>query len=57
MREDIRKGEFSGVNQWRSDNIWSQGSRWSTPDLITRATGEPLNADFFKAHLKRRYLA
>ncbi|MFK4809461.1 carboxypeptidase M32 [Devosia sp. ZW T5_3] len=56
VREDIRKGDFSGVNQWRSDNIWSQGSRWSTPDLITRATGEPLNADFFKAHLKKRYL-
>jgi carboxypeptidase Taq len=56
VRDDIRKGEFGGVNQWRSDNIWTQGSRWSTPDLITKATGEPLNADFFKAHLKKRYL-
>ncbi|HTO27916.1 MAG TPA: carboxypeptidase M32, partial [Devosia sp.] len=57
LRDDIRKGDFTGVNQWRSQQIWTQGSRWSTPDLITRATGEPLNADFFKAHLKRRYLA
>ncbi|KKB84838.1 peptidase M32 [Devosia limi DSM 17137] len=56
VRGAIAKGDFSGINQWRSDNIWSQASRFSTPDLITRATGEPLNADFFKAHLKQRYL-
>jgi carboxypeptidase Taq len=57
LRSDIARGDFSGVNQWRADNIWSQGSRWSTPELITRATGEPLNADIFKAHLRQRYLA
>ncbi len=55
LRADIAKGDFSGVNQWRADNIWSQASRYSTPDLITRATGEPLNATHFKAHLKKRY--
>jgi carboxypeptidase Taq len=57
VRADIARGDFSGVNQWRSDKIWSQGSRYSTPDLITRATGEPLNANVFKAHLRQRYLA
>ncbi|MDB5588638.1 MAG: carboxypeptidase [Devosia sp.] len=56
VRSDIAKGDFTGVNQWRSDNIWTQGSRYSTPDLITRATGEPLNAAVFKSHLKQRYL-
>jgi carboxypeptidase Taq len=54
-RAQMRQGEFEAINQWRSDNIWQAASRYSTPDLITRATGEPLNADFFKAHLKRRY--
>ncbi|WDR03756.1 carboxypeptidase M32 [Devosia algicola] len=52
----IAKGDFTAINQWRADNIWSQASRYSTPDLITRATGEPLNAVHFKAHLKKRYL-
>jgi carboxypeptidase Taq len=55
MREQMRQGDFAAVNQWRSDKVWSQASRYSTPDLITRATGEPLNADHFKTHLKRRY--
>ncbi|ODT75444.1 MAG: peptidase M32 [Pelagibacterium sp. SCN 64-44] len=55
MREQMRQGDFSAINQWRAERIWSQGSRYSTPDLITRATGEPLNADHFKAHLQHRY--
>ena len=54
-RAQMRQGEFGAINQWRSDNIWQAASRYSTPDLITRATGESLNAEFFKAHLKRRY--
>ena len=55
-RSAMSRGEFADINAWRRDNIWSQGSRWSTPELITRATGEPLNADYFMNHLKRRYL-
>ena len=53
--DEIAKGDFSGVNKWRSDNIWSQGSRYSTPDLIERATGSTLDPDIFIAHLKKRY--
>ena len=55
MGAQMRQGDFTAINQWRADKVWSQASRYSTPDLITRATGEPLNADHFKAHLKRRY--
>jgi carboxypeptidase Taq len=57
MNDDIRRGDFTAINQWRADKIWSQASRYSTPDLITKATGEKLNADYFKSHLKRRYSA
>jgi carboxypeptidase Taq len=57
VRDDFRNGRFVGVNDWRRDNIWSQASRWSTPDLLERATGEKLNAKHFAEHLQRRYLA
>ena len=53
---EMVRGDFSNVNQWRHDNIWSRASTLSTPDLIVAATGEPLNAAHFMAHLKRRYL-
>jgi len=55
VREDLRHGRFAAINGWRRDNIWSQGSRYSTPELLQRATGEALNARFFIEHLERRY--
>ena len=56
VRSEIGRGDFSGVNAWRRENIWQHGSRYSTPDLLTRATGEALNPDHFIAHVKARYL-
>jgi carboxypeptidase Taq len=53
--DEIAKGKFDTVTAWRRDKIWSQGSRWSTPELMERATGEKLNAAHFTAHLKKRY--
>lgn len=53
--DDIAKGDFKAVNAWRRDKIWSQGSRWSTPELMEKATGKKLDARYFAAHLKARY--
>lgn len=53
--DDIAKGDFSSVNEWRRERIWSQGSRWSTPGLLERATGEALEACHFIDHLEQRY--
>ncbi|WP_421915836.1 carboxypeptidase M32 [Mesorhizobium sp.] len=53
--QDLAKGDFTAINDWRREKIWSQGSRWSTPDLLERATGEKLNATHFTSHLKQRY--
>jgi carboxypeptidase Taq len=57
VRDDVRDGRFVGLNDWRSEHIWSQASRWSTPALLERATGEKLNAKYFAEHLRQRYLA
>jgi carboxypeptidase Taq len=53
--DDLAKGDFSAINEWRRAKIWSQGSRWSTPHLLERATDEKLNAAHFIGHLKKRY--
>jgi carboxypeptidase Taq len=55
-RENMRNGRFVEINEWRREHIWSQASFYSTPELLQRATGEPLNARHFESHLKRRYL-
>jgi carboxypeptidase Taq len=56
-RDDMRRGHFVAINDWRRNKIWSQASRYSTPELLVRATGEKLNGQYFEDHLKRRYLA
>ncbi|ATU91679.1 carboxypeptidase M32 [Phyllobacterium zundukense] len=53
--DEIAKGKFDAVNAWRCENIWSQASRYTTPDLLERATGEKLKASYFINHLKVRY--
>ena len=56
VREDMRKGRFEGLNEWRRQHVWSQASLRPTPDMLARATGEPLRAGYFSEHLRRRYL-
>lgn len=53
----IAQGDFTPLMGWLRKNIHAKGCSLSTKDLITQATGEPLNADYFKAHLKARYLS
>jgi len=52
----IAKGDFAPLLGWLRDHIHAKGCLLSTSDLIQDATGEPLNAAHFKAHLKARYL-
>jgi carboxypeptidase Taq len=53
----IAEGDFSAINAWRKENIWSKASMLSTPEIMRQATGESLNAKYFEAHLRRRYLS
>ncbi len=53
----IAAGELAPVFQWLNANIWSQASRWETPELVTRASGETVNPAHLRRHLEQRYLA
>ncbi|ELY87244.1 carboxypeptidase M32 [Natrialba taiwanensis] len=55
FNEQIREGEFSGLNGWLRENIHRHGKRYTTPELIERATGDELGADPFLAHVKSKY--
>lgn len=52
----IARGDFAPLVGWLRTNIHAQGSRFETDELLARATGRPLDAGVFKAHLARRYL-
>lgn len=55
--EALRHGDFAPLLAWLRENVHAKGSLLSTDDLLTQATGRPLDAKVFEAHLKARYLA
>ena len=55
INEQVSKGEFAAVTEWRRKNIWSKASTASTPELLKQATSENLDAKYFIQHLKVRY--
>jgi carboxypeptidase Taq len=52
----IASGDLTPIFEWLAANIWSQASRWETPELTRRASGEALNPAHFRTHLETRYL-
>lgn len=53
----LARGDGKPLLAWLGANVHSQASRWSSPELITRATGRPLDPQVFRRHLEQRYLA
>jgi carboxypeptidase Taq len=52
----ISRGDFAPLMAWLRKNVHGLGSLVSTREMLVRATGRPLDAAIFKAHLKARYL-
>ena len=51
----IAEGDFMPLVGWMRENLHAKGSSASTDELMEAATGKPLGADDFKAHLQARY--
>ncbi len=52
----IARGDFMPLMTWLRDNVHSKGRLLSPADLLIEATGETLNTQIFKDHLRSRYL-
>ena len=52
----LEAGDLSSLLAWLRTNVHSKGSLLEFNPLLEAATGEPLNPEYFKAHLKARYL-
>lgn len=57
LHNKIATGDLAPLFDWLRENIWSKASFLATDELIAAATGEALNARYFKQHLERRYLS
>jgi carboxypeptidase Taq len=56
LREQIGAGQFGALNDFLDRKVWSQASIYETDEVLRRATGEALDAKYFEAHLRKRYL-
>jgi carboxypeptidase Taq len=52
----LARGDFGPLRGWLRENVHAKGSLLDTDDLLVAATGRPLGAEVFQAHLRRRYL-
>lgn len=55
--ERVARLDLAPIFDWLSRNIWQQGRFHNYDDLMTQATGEVLNPDYFLDHLQERYLS
>ena len=55
IEEKIKLGKFGDIKKWLNDNIHQKGRLYSSNDLVTQLTGEPLNPDYFIQYLKEKY--
>ena len=53
----IGRGDFAPLYGWLGANVHGQASFASTDEILAAATGAPLSAAAWKAHIERRYLA
>ncbi|MBM3584056.1 MAG: carboxypeptidase M32 [Alphaproteobacteria bacterium] len=53
----LEHGDFTPLMAWLRAHVHGQGSLLGAPELMTRATGQPLGVAAFEAHLEARYLS
>ncbi|WP_440010359.1 carboxypeptidase M32 [Halomicrococcus sp. SG-WS-1] len=51
----IREGNFGPIREWLTENVHRHGQRYTTDELIERATGEPLTAEYFLDYVTEKY--
>jgi carboxypeptidase Taq len=51
----IEAGEFDALQAWLRENVHEHGRRYRTDELIERATGEPLTAEYFLEYAESKF--
>ncbi len=56
LMEAIGRGDFTPMLRWLRIHIHGKGSLLTTDELLTEATGAPLDSLVYRVHLRARYL-
>lgn len=52
----LETGNFEPLRAWLTKNVHRFGSRYTTEEVLTEATGGPLDPTAFEKHIRARYL-
>ena len=55
--KDIAAGKLLPIRHWLKEKIHQQGKLYTTPELVKKVTGEPLNPDYFIKYLEEKFAA
>ncbi|WP_433625937.1 carboxypeptidase M32 [Halomicrococcus sp. NG-SE-24] len=55
LDERVAEGDFEPLHDWLTENVHQHGARYTTDDLIERATGESFTADYFLDHVESKF--
>ncbi|MSO84626.1 MAG: carboxypeptidase M32 [Rhodospirillales bacterium] len=56
LAQDIARGEFAPLIAWLGQHVHARAASVPTGEIVVAATGRPLDAGDFLAHLRARYL-
>ncbi|MDF2820814.1 MAG: ypwA [Clostridiales bacterium] len=57
IEQAVENGEFNKIGDWLRENVHQYGKLLTPSEIIVKATGEELNADYFIDYLKTKYTA
>lgn len=55
LEEQLQQGDFTIVHKWLRINIYRYGRQFTSDDLCNKATGQPLQMDYFLQYLRKKY--
>jgi carboxypeptidase Taq len=55
IEEEIKRGEFTALRDWLTQNLYQHGRKYSPPELAVRVTGKPLGAASFINYLQTKF--
>ena len=51
----VRNGDFGPIRDWMTENIHKHGQRYKSQELVRRATGEDITADYFLEYIENKF--
>ena len=51
----MRRGEFEPIHEWFTRSIHHHGQRYEPQELVKRATGDPISAEYFGSYIDEKF--